>query len=118
MIPKNNSKYAPWLPLEKGMEVRIKTEPKASENAKLKSLCYCDVLYKNNTYAIGLNMSSYRRISANQAFGADTNDWVGNYIKYEGLQPIKTKTGSVNGHIWSPLEKSIDLLEKGQEIPF
>lgn len=112
MIPQGNSKYAPWLPLEKGMIVKVLTEAKPSENEKLKSPFYCDVEYKGQTYAIGFSWSAYKNISSHDMFGPDTENWIGREIVYQGKEKVKAKQGMVMAHAWYPVETKIDLNEK------
>lgn len=118
MIPKGSQNYAPWLPLEVGMKVKIMNEAQAKDNPKLKSPMYCDVDYKGSTYCVGLSWAAYRNISMNSSFGVDTTNWKGQYIQYLGKKPVKAKTGTVFAHMWQGITEEIDLLEKGQEIPF
>ena len=115
MIPKNNSKFAEWLPLTVGMKVSILTEAGPKDNEKLKSPFYCDVMYKDNTYAVGFSWAAYSSISSNDSFGPDTANWIGKTIQYVGKKPVKTKTGTVQAHMWVALDEEIDL---NQETPF
>ena len=104
MIPSGGSKYLPWLPIKKGMKIKIMTEPAPKDNPKLKSPFYCDVNYDGAEYALGLNWTSYAYIAKN--YGRDTSEWVGRTIEYKGQE--KTKMGSM-AHVWFPTEDEINL---------
>ena len=112
MIPKGGSKFPEFFPkdkLVKGTEVKILTEAGPKDNPKLKAPFYCTVEYKGTDYTLSFNWTSYYSISANENFGKDTAEWVGLSIKYGGIQPIKGKMGTVQGHIWLPVDKEINL---------
>ena len=96
MIPETASNYSPWLrDLQVGTVVKIATEFKTPESAKIQSFLLADVTAEDgNNYTLGINKSTYYALS--KVFGQDTVEWIGKDIKYMG----KVKLNKGTGHFW------------------
>lgn len=89
-----------------GMEVLILDEFK--NDARFKSFLVGKVqLDDDSERLLGLNQTSYYRISKNDAFGADTKFWNGKKIRYLGKQ--KLEKYPVTPRVWEAITPEINL---------
>lgn len=92
-----------------GMEVMIMDEFKSDE--KFKSFLVGKIqLLDGSERLLGLNQTSYYNISKNQAFGPDTNFWVGLKIKYIGKKKLEKYPAMAR--VWEGVEPVIDVDKK------